>query len=117
MLVGHLLKSTTLQGAFKDALSRLIPRRRRRSTSSRGSSGEEDIPPQFAHLPIFDASELGATAVRARVDGIVEYRDREVVAGRLGRAHVINTLLAARLRTVQNPMLFIAINSSSTVGV
>ncbi|KAK6966456.1 hypothetical protein R3P38DRAFT_2816228 [Favolaschia claudopus] len=29
-------------------------------------------------------------------------------------AHVINTLLAARLRTVQNPMLFIAINSSST---
>ncbi|KAK6977162.1 hypothetical protein R3P38DRAFT_2810556 [Favolaschia claudopus] len=73
-------------GALKGALSRLIPRRRRRrSISSTESSEEEDVAPEFANLPIFDASELRANAVRSRVDGKMAYYDREFVTGRLER--------------------------------
>ncbi|KAK6977352.1 hypothetical protein R3P38DRAFT_2810536 [Favolaschia claudopus] len=68
-------------GALKGALSRLIPRRRRRSISSTGSS-EAEVPPQYADLPIFDASELRATAVRSEVNGTMAYRDTERILGR-----------------------------------
>ncbi|KAK6974991.1 hypothetical protein R3P38DRAFT_3378071 [Favolaschia claudopus] len=62
-------------------LSRLIPRRRRRSISSTGSS-EAEVPPQYADLPIFDASELRATAVRSEANGTMAYRDTERISGR-----------------------------------
>ncbi|KAK7018137.1 hypothetical protein R3P38DRAFT_2783994 [Favolaschia claudopus] len=84
-------------GALKGALNRLIPRRRRqRSISSTESSEEEEVAPQYANLPIIDASELRATAIRSNVNGTAAYRDTEPISQRLKSGEFQNA--ASRLK-------------------
>ncbi|KAF8174426.1 hypothetical protein K438DRAFT_2023131 [Mycena galopus ATCC 62051] len=61
------------QGALKGALARLIGHRRRRSGTE---SAAEEPPPEYAHLPIYDASEHPEAAVRSSVGTETAYIDR-----------------------------------------